>query len=93
MNETELKPCPFCGGKAEIKRAFLTIPAIHSESYDKNYLQQNFTIECTKCGIGIPEFKISLEIDITTLSLKDDFKTQAKPFIEKWNRRSDNEKE
>ena len=75
MNETELKPCPFCGGKAKIERAFLTIPEIHSKSYDKNYLQQNFTIECEKCGIGIPEFKISLEIDITTLSLKDDFKT------------------
>jgi hypothetical protein len=90
MKETELKPCPFCGGEAKLERAFFSSPAILGTP-KKYYLKQNFCIKCKKCGIGIPEFEILLEIDINTLSLKDDFKTQVKSFREKWNRRANNE--
>ena len=42
MRETELKPCPFCGGKAKIERAFLTIPAIHSKKLRRKLSSTEF---------------------------------------------------
>lgn len=35
--ETELKPCPFCGGEAKATE----------------YAKQDYTIECKKCGAEI----------------------------------------
>lgn len=34
MNETELRPCPFCGGKAELN------------DYMRNETEKQYTVEC-----------------------------------------------
>ncbi len=37
MNNTKLKPCPFCGGKAELYKSW--------------WLGQYFQVTCTKCRV------------------------------------------
>ena len=41
MGEIKLKPCPFCGGKAEFALG---------EEYREEYKQSNDWIECNSCG-------------------------------------------
>ena len=40
---TELLPCPFCGGEAEL---------IHGTAYAEDYSSQ---VQCSKCGAKIKE--------------------------------------
>ena len=40
----ELKPCPFCGGKAELKSKYLFSNVGWGKSYD------SYHGECTNCG-------------------------------------------
>lgn len=40
MNNTELKPCPFCGGKVELVNYVERFVPAHSAAY----------IRCTKCN-------------------------------------------
>ena len=80
---TELKPCPFCGGKAEF----------HISSYDGNNSTRKwwFDVRCKKCFSRLPNvyridvlFSTSGDIKILT-----DERNKA---VEKWNRRVNNEK-
>lgn len=48
MNETKLKPCPFCGGIAEIKHDF----------YDND---QHSYVRCRGCRCKISDVQISTE--------------------------------
>lgn len=51
----ELKPCPFCGGKAEFKT--------NSSGYNNDSRIIGFGIKCNKCGLEHPkryEVRISL---------------------------------
>lgn len=41
MNETELKPCPFCGGKAEIRQK--------SNGYGAGIFTADFEVGCVNC--------------------------------------------
>lgn len=56
----EINPCPFCGGKAEIKTGNL----------GHITLQQFAVVECTKCGATGEEVAESLDICATDEAIK-----------------------
>lgn len=79
----ELKPCPFCGGKAKF------LITLHMErGLTRGY---TFGIYCTKCGITTPNTNYSMEFEMSTddgeLKVTADERPQA---VEAWNRRADN---
>ena len=48
MNK-ELKPCPFCGGKAELKK---------DGAYDQSWNYMSYAcVECTNCHVTIESHK------------------------------------
>ena len=89
--ENELKPCPFCGGEAEIKRALGESPRIRNVSFETYYLEAAYYIRCKRCRFNVPEFTISLEIDVENLSLKTTLEKEAQYWVARWNRRAGDE--
>lgn len=74
---TELKPCPFCGGNAEVYE-------YESEQtiYDADTLGFVDTEYCTKHGVGCPECGCIIAE-----------KTSKQKAIDAWNRRYDNDRQ
>lgn len=76
----ELKPCPFCGGEAQIEC---------TSAVNADCLSKIFVIRCQKCGLRSPEpFRIFARIENNGECEFDD--TQKIAAIEFWNRRADN---
>lgn len=80
----ELKPCPFCGGRAKIY--------VYSTTNEHNAVSKRFKIKCGECGV---EFTKGFRICVT---LDDNgnftFDTNEKDLaIEAWNRRVEDETE
>ena len=76
MSEIELKPCPFCGGKAKIK--YSLIPELNKVFY-------TITIKCTKCYMSAKDAATicrdgETEPPELILEVRD-------KLIDKWNRR------
>ena len=77
MEHNELKPCPFCGGRAVIRET-------------KLYLDEAIQIHCKKCSVHTPKeifnhlhYSDGEEVYVT--------KTMAvEKVINKWNRRAEN---
>lgn len=73
INDEGLKPCPFCGGKAEYHSLLDTEPTRDKDGYyidaDDTYYEY---VRCTVCGAEISSFDDDEDEEIT---------------IEKWNRR------
>ena len=75
---TELKPCPFCGGGARIRKM--------SEGWKHGHIIDSFTVECTECGANLPPFESDIwignsgSVHIDTNGYED--------AIEAWNRRA-----
>lgn len=95
MEQINLKPCPFCGGEAVFRRAFMAKPTLKSftpsaEKYEKYFLEQEFNIECKSCGYSTRDFIVRIEIDIDNLSLKKSFdeNDNVSRVRNVWNRRS-----
>jgi Lar family restriction alleviation protein len=79
MKETELKPCPFCGGEAEIHRA-------------KSYLDDVVQIHCTQCNVHTPKRLIN---HLAYRGGEQIYILEAMAIEQAtydWNRRADNER-
>ena len=74
----ELKPCPFCGGKAQFRSRSFDVRA-----NDRGWV---FDIFCTKCCVELPRnYRIDLEFnDCGEIQILSDGRQAA---IEEWNRR------
>lgn len=79
----KLKPCPFCGGKANFY-----VKLASAEGFDRGW---HFGIFCTKCDVTTPRTDYKLAVEFTDsgelLAVVDE-----RPLaVETWNRRFDNE--
>lgn len=82
MDEIKLKPCPFCGGKAEY---------IINRNYECCITHGwQLGIKCTNCMIELPTRDFIVTADLKSngeiVFAKDDRKKAA----DMWNRRADN---
>lgn len=78
MDEIELKPCPFCGGKAGY---------IINSNYERRTTHGwQFGIKCTNCMTELRIVTVDLESNGRIAFAKDDRKKAA----DMWNRRADN---
>ncbi len=73
VDDLNLKPCPFCGGKAELKQYKMW----HDDHGYKDCYE--YFVACEKCKVR--------QLSFDTLREKDDV-TAIKKAIEAWNRRS-----
>lgn len=79
MKETELKPCPFCGGKAEIKKC----KAIYIDAVQAH---------CSKCGAKLPKVPINHLIYTCGKSVRLTEEHATMKATNEWNRRSTDER-
>lgn len=76
---TELKPCPFCGGKAEVGRK------ANFKSSDR--LGWEFGVRCKNCHASTPQqhYKLAIDMDLSgEIVVVVDEREKA---IAAWNRR------
>lgn len=78
MNEIELKPCPFCGGKAEIRRC-------------KVYLDEAMEVHCTECGTSQPKELTNHRMYTNGGEIFMTEEMAIEKITSRWNRRADNE--
>lgn len=78
MKETELKPCPFCGGKAEIRRG-------------KIYLMDTVQAHCTECGASMPKVPINHLLYTQGKAVRLTEEQAMQKTANEWNRRADND--
>lgn len=81
MNSQELKPCPFCGGKA--------VFATRTNNSRHHCVGFSFEIECEDCGMKLPE-RYNVEFFLTENGGIDTLNDERKKATEAWNRRTDN---
>lgn len=78
----ELKPCPFCGGKAEIEQTSIGTAM-------PNSVELSFRIICQKCGAKAPKGEGGIKINLTkngSLNVWYDTRDQATAA---WNMRAE----
>lgn len=78
MIKTELKPCPFCGGKAEIRRG-------------KIYLVDSVQAHCTECSVAMPKVPINHLLYTQGKEVRLTEEQAMQKTANAWNRRAGNE--
>lgn len=82
---SELKPCPFCGGKAYFEqRGYGTT--------DLGSVRLAFSIRCKKCGIFGPGSDGHIAINLSSTGELNVWHDDRKQAIEAWNRRAETER-
>ena len=82
MNTTELKPCPFCGGEAELLRMKCT-------AHYLDELVKEFSVMCRLCATRTASFVGKYDFDSEhILRCTKDGRKEA---IDAWNRRTNDE--
>ena len=76
--ELTLKPCPFCGGKAEFN-TILTGYKYQTHSFD-------FVIHCVKCRATSPQ-TYKLVINLNSKGLVEFQEDERQAAVDDWNRR------
>ena len=91
MSETELKPCPFCGGEAKLNIGKISLyDGIYPTKYE---LRVSVAIKCTQCYMSEGEYTAAIDIDHDKIELKQSiYETKTvRSLYARWNRRVDNE--
>ena len=74
----ELKPCPFCGGKAEIKEGnSYWVPCVYTH--------------CTECGTTLRKVPVEHTIYTQGKQIRLTKEQAMQKTANEWNRRADNE--
>ena len=76
--ETELKPCPFCNGEAEIKKG-------------KAYYIDAVYAHCTKCGATMPKVPINHLFYTQGKEVRLTEEQAIMKTANQWNRRAEND--
>ena len=75
----ELKPCPFCGGKAK----FL-VNCYHERGITRGW---QFAIYCTQCDITTAKTNYEVEVQLNADGVIETITDERDKAIEVWNRR------
>lgn len=82
MSKTDLKPCPFCGGEAELLRTKCTAPYLDE-------LVKEFSVMCRRCATRTASYVGKYDFDRNHILLCT--KDGRKEAIDAWNRRANDE--
>jgi len=77
----ELKPCPFCGGKAHIKQT-------QHGTTDRSSVYLGFRIECAKCDTTALKAYGSISINLDNEGQLNIWQDDREKAITTWNRRN-----
>jgi len=79
----ELKPCPFCGGKAAIKQSGIEVMATNRDS-----VRFDFSIRCVNCNATAPGAYGYISANLSRTGDLNIWHDERPSAIEAWNRRA-----
>lgn len=80
----ELKPCPFCGGKAIIKQTYVSVMETNRDS-----VSFDIEIRCVKCNATAPGAYGYISANLSSSGDLNVWHDDRASAIESWNRRAD----
>ena len=88
--QIELKPCPFCGGEAEL---FIKEPRLVEDGFRKYSLRASVSVKCKNCRFEREAYSGFVDLDLQQMELKGSFLEcgAVKHVIKVWNRRAGDE--
>lgn len=79
----ELKPCPFCGGKAAIKQSGIEIMETNRDS-----VRVDFSIRCVNCNATAPGAYGYISVNLSRTGDLNVWHDDRASAAETWNRRA-----